>query len=1267
VTKDRTLETLVELSPGFNTAVDLDTDLEREAKIAGYIPTDVAGEIFLDMGENLHVSASRRARVITGTYGTGKSHLALVLARLYRDGVDIACVGPVLQKLKGKSPGKAAKLVEERSRLAGKFLLVLLNGDRWGAFDDSLLYQLDQALKQAGMEDLLPKTAYDAALARVEELREHHSDVFKRMESLVKEYDLQSVEVLTERLKNKQREAYDTFCQLHKELFAGARFYQHHLMSAADVYAAVTERLVRERGYAGIIVIWDEFGRYMERVVADPRGIEGQSIQDFAQKGCNNSHRNQVHLYLICHRSLQEYVRISTIMRTSGMSRTDEEEWNKINGRFRQFDMKTTDLEVFQLMDQVVMQKDQDTAWHDFVAATRDYMEEWTDTSRRLKIFPEFTTEQIHKIVTLGIYPLHPMAAFCLPRISQRVAQNERTMFRFLSDSGADTLGPFLRETVFPAKPGRPPCLPAERLWTFFEQSVRDHPIYRRIAGKLDQADTKIDPDDIASKRIVRAVALLQVIGTDRAPCTEDVLAFTLACAPADREALREKLKMLCTKSEKAERVLVQSVKDGAYRFTGAASDDFEAKIDQMVRDGSEAISPAMHLASLSQELGIESAIPATGYSDDFLLARALDVQFADARDFATPQKWLSNLGAGSYRDGYAIIGLCADGGEIRAAEEAAKTQLKHPQIAVAIPKEPVGRLVMFLRRHQALRSLERTQAALYAEGADLREEWEQQYRDHLDAIANEVKPLLDPERRLLGWYFQGEERERVNTRARLREAVSDMMYRVFPMTPKIAHERLTTEEGNDNFRGARRSIIDKLLQQDGPTLLGRETHSQQKTVITFVYRKNGILRPTPTGFVLDRPEGKEYQGAAKVWDEIEAFIEQAKKSAVNMTELVGKLRQPPFGVRTRSIPLIAAAVFRKYIQRGNLALDYRRSTSSSQRISRLDGTSIDDAVLSAEKYQLVYVDYGEKHEAILTGIADAFGVNVSQTRDLGDLVVQLSEAICNWWRSLPQFAQRSNSVSNMSRMIREGIIKPLAQGRDDAQEILLNVTAEAIQPGGGKDQVSRQAVADLFSQFRAELQEAVTKLLMGQALNVVAQVFTTREAAQNEPQKALKTWFLSLPEERRNLRVAGDASSVIKYARTAAENDTPAGELVVGLARQITGMSLEDWGDDMLERFRGRLESAKRTIEETEPPQVSPTDQAGTIVMTPPKKGQVCIMVSDGSETVRRTFVPVADISIGGQNLKKIIEGAVEGIRRSLPSGETETILVSVIRDLLK
>ena len=134
------------------------------------------------------------------------------------------------------------------------------------------------------------------------------------------------------------------------------RYSDHHLQKPREVYKEVCTKLVEEYGYSGIVVVWDEFGRYMERMVQDPGSDESTMIQEFAEY-CSNSAHNQTHLYLICHRSFKQYVDLEKGLKGQDISKKQSQDLDKIAGRFVEFQLKTEDEEIFNLIDKVIVQE----------------------------------------------------------------------------------------------------------------------------------------------------------------------------------------------------------------------------------------------------------------------------------------------------------------------------------------------------------------------------------------------------------------------------------------------------------------------------------------------------------------------------------------------------------------------------------------------------------------------------------------------------------------------------------------------------------------------------------------------------------------------------------------------------------------------------------------------------------------------------------------------------------------------------------------------
>lgn len=1246
------LDSIIDLQPGFKTAVNLRDDLDRFDKCAGYIPTSVASDILLDVGENLHVLASRRARLITGTYGTGKSHLALVLANVYRLGADSPAVSPVMAKLKSKWPGKADKLISEREKFKKPFLLVLLHGHA-GPFNDSLLRGLDRSLADADLSDLLPETAFSAAKGRLIELKSAFPEAYARAEGLCRDYGYPSIEALEAALDGQTREAYDRFCEIHEEVCHGAPFHHSHAMEPSAVYNAVAKRLAADGQYAGIVTVWDEFGRYMEHVLDDPSAEESRDIGRFAET-CNGSQKHQLHLYLVCHRSLEEYAQISGLKRTMGLSKTQQEDLQKETGRFRQFSMKSSDSEVFELIDQVIGQRTETQAWKDFVARSTDRFDEWTDSAYRLKVFPEFAREQIANVVTCGAYPLHPCAAYALPRVSEKVAQNERTLFTFLSDSGSDTLGDYLHRTEISVGGDSPPVVTADELWNYFSDSVSKHEIHRRVHQKYELASSLVNPESVLEKRIIQALALLSVIQSDRTPCSEDVLAFTLGLQNSELPGMRDALKNLCLKTERREAVLRQSL-NGTFNFATRGSDvRLEDKVDQTVDERIKIVTPVQHLRKIAGDLDLMTSIRATGYSDDLMLERKLSIEIVSPADLEQPDKWLHNLGAGEFRDGYALIVICEDSREISKARELAQSSLKHPQILLGIPKEAVKCSAM-LRRHEALLYLSGTQSNLYGPGAELREEWEVLAGEFMGALDKLISPIFNPESRVLDWFADGEEINGIASTSRLNSQASDMMSAVFHLTPRIAHERLTTEDGRDNFVATRKAVIDKLIQRDGPEQLHRETFKQNSTVIDFVYGRNGILSVRKGNYVIARPDDHKYPAMAAVWDEIDRFVANVRTEPRQLVVLSNALRKPPYGIRSRCITLLAAAVFREHMLRGNLSLVQGNGRTGAVRLPRMDGAALEQAFGAPTDHVLEFADLGPDARAMIIGFAKAFDVEAIEDREPIELIPDVQDAAAKWWRGLPLHAQRTSQLASNVLRLRDQVLAALAREDSDAQTILATIAVDIIRPKDQNKRISPAAVDDLISKIKDAIEEAVEQSLRGQVVEAVAQVFGTDAEHPSTGPEALEAWYGRLSPARKEMRLPGDAGVLAQHARKASMN---APDLLAELAKNITGTPLENWGDDMINRFKGRLEGAKRTIEEAE--------EGPAPVVPPPKDGQVRLTVAGEGEAVTASFVPVDDISETGQNLRNILRNSVDGFRKALPSGELETILTQLVREFL-
>jgi len=1252
------LADLIKLSSGFKTAVNLQDDLDDLEKAAGFIPTRRAAEIIFDLGRNAHPTARQRSRLVMGTYGTGKSHLALVLANIYRG--NTGSLQPVIEKLRYKWPGETETLEREVEHVREPFLLVLLEGHE-GRFNDALLRGLREALQREGdLADLMPETSFTAALRRIDELEAHFPDAYAKLEEAAGASDLVSVDALRSRLERYDRGAYEEFCELHQQACAGAAFAPDSVMDPEDVYPVVAKQ-IRERGYGGTVVFWDEFGHYMESMVRNPTGTEAQEIQRFAEL-CNLGGKPQLHFYLICHRSLQEYVELVRLQGAARVSETLSDDLRKVSGRFSPFDMRTSDEETFELIDQVIIQDNEDGRWASYAERFRDQFDEWTDTAVNLGLFPEFDRQQVHSTVTLGSYPLHPMSAHCLPLLSQRVAQNERTLFHFLAATEPRSLGEFVDRTEVDDGQEFPPVAPIDLLWDYFEDAIEDEPRTKMTHREFSQTDSKVGSDDELGKRVLRAVGVITVIESDRITgATEEVLAYGLGLRGSGRDELS---KCLARLSASDAQILVKQQSDGAYRFYRGGVVDVAQRLAETVEERKDHLNWIDYINKhLWEELRLETVIPATGYNDERFITRQLSVEAAAIDALDNPRPWTRRLEEDESLDGFALVLLPRDSDELSEAQEKARQfgdnddeRTARDRFVMAVPEEPV-RIEQLVREHDALRTLRVSQPAIYGEGGEQEDEWDARYEDLTETLREEFQTIMNPDTQGLRWYWRGEEQTNVRSRGTLRRLASDVMGAVFPLTPAIRHDRLTQRTGSDTFRKYRQPVIDMIFSADGPMLLKRETDEAQKHVIAATLELTGVLREEGGEWIVGRPDEDSQPEVAAVWDVVAGFIDQARESGdpQPVKPLVETLIGPPYGVPRRALSLFVAAVMADDARRGNIMLDHQRTKYNKERIREPSGEDVDVMVHEPERYQLLYVEVSDTQRAILSGVAAAFDVPLAETDEVSHFITAVADGLRDWWYAQPEYAKMTLKLSEDAQQVRREVFVPLSMPDADAEDILLRALPDMFDLEEANPEEIRGRVREVLEGLREQIEAAVGRLKRDIA-KTVTEVFAGTEAEDVSAPQALRSWYAQLPDHQQKHVFPGDAGPLMRIAPEASPRDLDA------IPGQLIGTDPEGWNDSTLAQFRGHLESAKRAVEAFQ--ELRPPSQRGQLPHVP--LGYVAVSITDANGVFEKTFSSVDEISDNGQSMANIIRSAVDGIGRTLRDGECQTILVQLLKEAL-
>ena len=193
--------------------------------------------------------------------------------------------------------------------------------------------------------------------------------------------------------------------------------------------------ILKTKKYSGIFVIYDEFGKYLEKGVHNPTDLNIQFLQNFAEF-CDRSGEKQCHLMLITHLSVSRYA--------SQLPLNVQQEWTKIEGRFQEsafYDKSADDYKMISAVFEKNISETRPALAQKYKTYTKKYLRGFTEDA-----FEGFIDLKNIQPTLLNCFPLHPSVLSLLPHLSKKVAQNERTLYTFLTRDENHSLKRFLEE-----------------------------------------------------------------------------------------------------------------------------------------------------------------------------------------------------------------------------------------------------------------------------------------------------------------------------------------------------------------------------------------------------------------------------------------------------------------------------------------------------------------------------------------------------------------------------------------------------------------------------------------------------------------------------------------------------------------------------------------------------------------------------------------------------------------------------------------------------
>ena len=875
-------------------------------------------------------------------------------------------------------------------------------------------------------------------------------------------------------------------------------------------------KAMRDAGWDHVAIVWDEFGRHLEGLVADGRSGELDVVQRLAER-VSRASAPTMSLTLLLHQNLLAYA--------TRLNETSRSEWRKIEGRFRPLRMIEDSQEFYRLIADVVSEMrapdspsimapvDQDIA--DEVVKWK-WLDGIEDASQALTILNDAR-------------PLSPGALQILPTLVARVGQNERSLFSFL------------REIDLTRK------VDIEAVYTAFSDAMRTDVGIGGTYRRWIETESARSRAGTPLQRMLLAAACVLQLGTsgERRRLPRDVL--QLAVAEADLPATE--VAAAVDELLAAKLLLWRKHTDDVAVWHGA---DIDVAI--RVREERERRTSAFDLRTFLEGRFPAPHLRAPRHNAEFGVNRFLMGRYASVDELET----LLDSGGGAA--GAIVYVLAEDKAEIAAARKLAKKS--DAQGIIAVPNRPLAAesAAIELTSIEALRS----DKDFVASDPMVTTEIDELQSVAFEELATLLRGLLDPRATGSTWYSQGQRLE-VSPERPGPMAASRLLSKWFDKTPRIANEQLMRGAASRTMQTARVRVVGSILERSDRPRLGYEEgdRSAEGSIYRTVIENTG-LRPAGSKRFAD-PDQITEPGLQEVWFRIAAFFMtptgQGKGAYRDLNAFVSSLASAPMGVPMAVIPVLVAAGF-KHFSRAVALYD------SGRYVADTLGFQFDNMVSSPEGFCVQVLDPTSDLVEYLSEIAYVFAHERPTAST--ELVRFAQDALTRWLLTVPDGSRRSQKLGTHAR----GLLRTVGSSSDPVQ-LLLNDLPSALGAKGpsptliAKLEAARNEIDHLRDQFAQDAVEVIAESFRSAYIGVDPLEAVTAWAG---------CFDAASLDRRDDLRIVDRA--VLRKAVEAVNGRFSPKSLANALSSILLQRSLDKWDDRTAAQFKSALRDARERIE---------------------------------------------------------------------------------------
>jgi hypothetical protein len=592
------------------------------------------------------------------------------------------------------------------------------------------------------------------------------------------------------------------------------------------------------------------------------------------------------------------------------------------------------------------------------------------------------TEPEIHNAIW-GCYPLHPVSTFILPRLSEKIAQNERTLFTFLSAEERFTLSSFLsgEDSDFP-------LLTPDYIYDYFEPLLRkepytsdSHKLYTLTASVIQ----KVNPDSLEAK-IIKTIALIYLVEQfEKLPPTADIISDIFIDSVSDAKEITDALEHLINKDY----VVYQKRSNNYLSIKQSSGKDIQAEIESYIEKNRFSLDTAEILNSST----FESFLYPTRYNDKFEITRYFDFTFISAETFLESD--FNSLLAKGKSDGIVYAVIAENVKELRKINShLSKAVGLSDRLIFVIPSE-ISKITEYAFEYKAAVTLKST---VSPDEQVLIDEFDLRIDDLSEVINSFINRFLRPENGKSMYYHNGKKKN-INRKAQLSELLSNICEEVYHLTPIINNETINRNTLTLQTINSRTRLLHGMLDTELKPSLGLLGNGQEVSIMRSTLVQTGILCDYDTKpYYCLTPENKTMTKMLKVICDF--FAKTATQGEVGFDTLYNKLIAPENGIGLKRgvIPIYIAVALHFY--KNNLIIKWRDTEE------RLSPDLLNGMNEKPEDYSAIIEDWNEDKAEYISKLENLFKNEISEREKILGGFAYITSAMNRWYMSLPKYAK---------------------------------------------------------------------------------------------------------------------------------------------------------------------------------------------------------------------------------------------------------------------